>query len=343
MKSTDLEPLLIVAGPTAVGKSAVVMELAKGLGREVVSLDSVQVYRGLDIGSAKPTAEERHLVRHHLVDVLSPDVQGNVAEFLKLADGSLEEIRERGKRAICAGGTGLYTTALLRGLADFPPSNPIWRQELEGLAGDVLASELRKLDPGRADELHPNDRVRIIRAIESARARGRGAAELRAEHAACPDRHKALILVLCRERVDLYARVNDRAKAMVQAGLLKETERIVSQYGLHAPALKSLGYAQCVRALEGQLSEDQLADEIALQTRRFAKRQMTFWRNEPRKRGWAIVSGSVDDVRTGSVSRSDGGGLEVSFSELESRVGERLRLPFVSSEVWLLNADRLLA
>jgi len=287
-------PLVIIAGPTASGKSALGLALARELGGEILSIDSVQVYRGADIGSAKPTPAEQALVPHHLIDVVSPDEQFNVHDFVTRAEAAIADMAARGRVCVVIGGTTLYLTALLHGLAELPPGDAELRAELEDERSEDLHARLAALDPTSAARLHVNDRIRVIRAIESTLHGGRPAALAHGEHRFADVRYPAAIFVLARERLDLYERINRRAAEMVERGLLTETGDLIAQYGERLPVLRTLGYAQAAAVLRGELDIADLPESIAQATRRFAKRQVTYWRNEPTKRGWRTVPGSAD-------------------------------------------------
>lgn len=284
---------LILAGPTAVGKSAEAIALARTLGGEVISLDSVQVYRGCDIGSAKPTLAEREEVPHHLIDILEPDQRFDVGVCTKRARELVESVSSRGKLPIIVASSGMYLTALLHGLADAPGADEGFRQHSAGLATETLYAELQLKDPARAETLHPNDRVRIVRALEVLRSCG-PLSELQAQHA---HRHmliRPLIFVLMRDRKDLYARIAGRVEAMLAAGLLAEATRLYERYADCWP-LQSIGYRECVQHLKGNLPRGELFAAICQSTRRLAKRQITYLLNEPKKRGWLVQPAALTE------------------------------------------------
>ncbi len=286
--STERPALIIVAGPTAAGKSAVGLRLAEALGAEIVSIDSVQVYRGADIGSAKPTAAEQARVRHHLIDLWEPSHAGDMAQFLAAAQEAIADIHRRGKQVVCVGGTGMYLTGLLHGLAELPPGDEALRAELEALSSDELVERLQRVDPEAAARLHRNDRLRLIRAIEGSELTGEPMTVRHARHSYREALYRALIVVPLWNRTELYRRIDIRTEAMVAAGLLGEVRSIRERFGDEAPVLDAVGYAEVREVLRGKLSESQLVGTIAQATRRFAKRQMTYWRNEPAKRGWSV-------------------------------------------------------
>jgi tRNA dimethylallyltransferase len=278
-------PLLVIVGPTASGKTEVALRLAEQFGAEIVSADSVQVYRGLDIGSAKPTPAERARVPHHLIDVADPDEQFDAAAFRRLAAAAIEDIAGRGKRAVVAGGTGLYIRALLGGLAPSPPRDPERRRRLmleakrEGR--EALWSRLEALDPETAARIHPRDLVRVVRALEVIESSGRTLSALLAEHAFGERRYPYTKIGLRVARGELYRRIDARVAAMLSGGWLTEVRALLERYGPEAAALQSLGYRQLVAHLRGDLSLEEAQGLIARETRRYAKRQLVWFRAEP--------------------------------------------------------------
>ncbi len=288
MPQSLLPPLLVVAGPTAGGKSELALRLAQELPGEILSLDSVQIYRGANIGSAKVGAAERALVPHHLLDICDPNERYSAAQFVRDSESVLPQIVARGRQTVLVGGTNLYLTALLHGLADLVRGSEALQARLKSLSDEELHSELRSLDALSAERLHPHDRFRVSRALETAIESGTSASELRAQHGFTELRHAALVIVVCPQREVLYERINRRSVEMLDRGLVAETEALLARYGCDVAPLKTLGYLQAVAYLEGRLPYAKLAEEIAMHTRRFAKRQMTYWRNEPTKRGWKV-------------------------------------------------------
>lgn len=273
--------VIAIGGPTAAGKSALALALASSLGGEIVSADSVQVYRGFDIGSAKPSPEERAAVPHHLVDICAPEETYSAARFAADADAAIAGILQRGRTPIVVGGTGLYLRALLTGLFD-APSDPAVRAALRRRAeeGDAAAlhAELTALDPEAAAPLAVADTVRVVRALEVCLVSGERVSALRAAHAETP-RYDALRLTVSRRRASLDARIAARAARMVANGLVEEASALAAAYP-NAPALGSLGYKQAVDVSSGRLSSGRLAEEVYIQTRRFAKRQLTWFRGQ---------------------------------------------------------------
>ena len=274
-----MQRLLVICGPTASGKTALAVDVAERLGAEIVSADSQQIYRGLDVGTAKPTPQERSRARHHLLDVADPEEQLDAARFARLADGAIADIAARGKRAIVAGGTGLWIRALLRGLLDAPGASPELRAELredfEKLGAPALHQRLAQVDPEAAARILPNDRVRIERALEVHALSGRPLSELQREHRFAQARYDALIWVLDPPREVLRERIDARTRRMYADGSLRrETEWLLARGG--GKALKIIGYGECAEALR---TGDWAAAEqrTRVRTWRYAKRQRTWF------------------------------------------------------------------
>ena len=285
-------PLLLVVGPTGVGKTAVAACLARSVPMEVVSADSRQVYRGMDIATGKPTPEERKAVTHHLLDLIEPGERYHAARFRLDAARAIEGIRAAGRLPVVVGGTGLYVRALLRGLDPAPPADPALRARLEETAATngpgALHERLRALDPERAARLHPNDRVRIIRAIEK---HGRGAASAGGwARAITPWR--VLMFGLRREREALNRRLEERARSMLAGGMMGEVRRLLAEgHDEAAPGMAGIGYRQWAKVARGRLPESEALRLMIRDTQRYAKRQMTWFAREPEIR-WL----DVDDV-----------------------------------------------
>jgi tRNA dimethylallyltransferase len=278
-------PLIVVAGPTAAGKSALALRLASERGGEIVSCDSLQVYRGLDVGSAKPAAEERRLVRHHLVDVVDPDADFSAADYARLARAALCEIAERGALPIVVGGSGLYLRALLQGLFQGPPRDATLRRRLEGLAtrfGDArLHQLLARVDPEAAARIAPRDRVRVVRALEVYRLTQQRLSE---HHRVAPVALAGFslrVLVLNPPRETLRAAVERRTSEMFERGLLAEVAALLAKgYAAELRPLQSIGYRQALDVLAGRRTPEQAQRDIVTETMRYAKRQRTWFRHQ---------------------------------------------------------------
>lgn len=283
--------IFVLVGPTACGKTAASILLAKKLGAEIISADSIQVYRGLDIGSAKPTMQERQGVPHHMLDVADvTNKEFTVAEFQRRAAMVIQEISFRGKLPLVVGGTGLYINALTYPLQfTSVPGDPKVRtalQQQEAQEAGVLYKRLQQVDPQSADRLHPNDSKRIVRALEVYEISGRTLTSYGmdfANEAAAEPPYRATIVGLTMERAALYARIEQRVDEMLRMGLLGETERFFQAGYPHTlPALQGLGYKQLLRHLRGETSLTEAVEEIKRETRRFAKRQITWFKRDKR-------------------------------------------------------------
>lgn len=278
--------ILIICGPTASGKSALALWLAHALDAEVVNADSMQVYRRLDIGTAKPSLDQQAGVRHHLIDVVEPDQPFSAADFTHAADSAIRDIISRGKRAIVVGGTGLYLRALVHGLIDSPRGEGTLRQELQEEAvaiGNVaLFEQLRMVDPELAATLHPNNLVRIIRALEVYRLTGIPLSRYQNEHAFAGQRYCTLQIGISVDRALLYKRIEERVEQMFAAGLMEEVERLLSAgFGRDLKSMRSIGYKEATACLAGELSTEEASCLIKRNTRHYAKRQLTWFKSNP--------------------------------------------------------------
>jgi tRNA dimethylallyltransferase len=345
-------PLLIVSGSTASGKSSLALALAQALRGEIVNLDSMQVYQGCSIGSAKPSAQQQATLPHHLFDILKPSEQMDAGHYLNLARNAIAEIQTRAAQPVFVGGSSMYLSLLLSGLADLPKSDLAVRQQLQTLSNEQAYAQLQQRDPQRAAQLHPADRIRVLRALEvlcSPQGMPEGAtiSAIYAQQAQLPQPYVGLCLIPCWQRDVLYQRIEMRCQQMLAEGFVQEVRELREQYGAAAQhALASVGYAQVNDFLDGQLTEPQLLEEISKQTRRYAKRQMTFWRNEPGKRGWLSRPTDAEEgleLGRNPASKASRGvrAFCYSFPELRRRVEQRLAEAFSCTEVWYLDARRL--
>ncbi len=279
--------IIILLGPTAVGKTAVSIPLARALDAEIISADSRQVYIGLDIGTAKPVISERAGIAHHMIDIVHPQVDFTVADFQRLANDVLEDLHNRGKRALIVGGTGLYIRALVDrpSYQDQPPVPELRREILEEMAdrgSRALYDELQAVDPEAAGKIHPNNIPRLVRALEVVRASGRRFSDGKkrdreAQRAESPYRWRLIGLNTNRDR--LYERINQRVLKMIHSGWVDEVKSLLESgcCGEEKP-LKGLGYREIVAFLTGKQSLDSAIELTKRDTRRFAKRQMTYFR-----------------------------------------------------------------
>jgi tRNA dimethylallyltransferase len=282
-----LEPeasaLIIVLGPTAVGKSRIAVDLALRFGGEVISGDSIQVYRGFDIGTDKPTPETRRGVAHHLIDIVGPEVQFTAADFVREALDAARAIAGRGRLPIVAGGTGLYIKALCDGLFPGPGRDPAVRAALEAEAREkgleTLFRRLEALDPEYARKIRSRDRIRIVRALEVHAATGRPISEhFRATESPIKGR-PVMRLGLRLEREELNRRINDRVDRMFERGLVEEVRGLLERgVAETSPPFRALGYSQVLRHLRGEIGRDEAVALTKTETRHYAKRQMTWFR-----------------------------------------------------------------
>ena len=275
--------VISILGPTAVGKSKVAIEVAKIINGEIVSADSMQVYRGMDIGTAKPTLEERQGIPHHLIDIKNPDEEWTVSDFVEQTNRLTSEIAKRGKRPMIVGGTGLYLWALLEGFS-FPiaPADKELRKRLEKIPLSTLYSRLSTLDPQAAEKINPNDKKRIIRAVEVYELTGRPISQLqkRSEEPRISFSGSEPILIgLTMPREKLYKFIEERADKMVEDGLVEEVKSLLSKgYPKDLPSFQALGYKEVVEYLDGKWSKEQMIAELKKRTRHFARRQMTWFK-----------------------------------------------------------------
>jgi tRNA dimethylallyltransferase len=283
--------IVLIGGPTAVGKSSLAMEVAEAIDGEIVSVDSVQIYRGLDIGSAKPSARERARIPHHLIDELDPDEECNVADFVERALEAITEIRRRGRPVIAVGGTNLYVRVLVHGIFDAPPPDASirerHRQEAEQRGRPYLHEQLARVDPTLAERVHPNDLVRISRGLEVWELTGKPLSEHQREHAFKTPNVDALKVALNRPRKQLYERINQRVDAMIDAGLVDEYRALLQRgYDPQLKPLQSLGYRHIGMHVVDGLALDEAVELMKRDTRRFAKQQISWLRSEKQVR-WA--------------------------------------------------------
>lgn len=278
--------ILVICGPTASGKSELALRLARELGAEIINADSMQVYRGCDIGAAKPTEFQRAQVRHHLIDMVDPDHPFSAADFANAAGDAIRDIRARGKRVIVAGGTGLYIRALLKGLISSPGGSGEIRARLHEEAArdgnEAMHERLRLVDPHLAAGLHPNNLLRIIRALEVQQLTGIPLSRHQQEHAFAVKQYDALQIAISVERPLLYRRIEERVDRMFGQGLLEEVKRLVSSgFGSECKAMRSIGYKEVAAYLAGQTTLEEAVNLIKRDTRRYAKRQLTWFNAEP--------------------------------------------------------------
>jgi tRNA dimethylallyltransferase len=280
------QKVVVISGPTASGKTSLGVDLALALKGEIISADSMQVYRGMDVGTAKPTPEEQKGIPHHLLDVVDPDEEFNAATYNSMAIPKITEIASRGSVCLVVGGTGLYIKGLLGGLFESPTADmelrESLRRECDSSGSAVLHERLANLDPESARKIHPNDSVRIIRALEIIHLTKRRLSDLTREHAFGGRSLNALKLCLKVDREELYDRIDKRSLAMVDNGLVEETESLLSKgYSPDLKPMKAIGYRHMITYLKGDWSLDEAIGELQKDTRRYAKRQLTWFRADP--------------------------------------------------------------
>jgi len=278
--------IIAIVGPTAVGKSSLALSLAQALSAEIVNADSRQVYRHMDIGTAKPTLADRALVPHHMIDVADPRDSFSLALFQELARSAIRRIQDRGKQVLLVGGSGLYVWSLVEGWqVPHVPPDVEFRQQMEARANsqgaDAFYQELKAVDPEAASRIHPRNVRRVVRALEVFQATGIPYSQLQSRE---PPPFDTLVLGLTTDRTDLYARIDARVDRMMEAGLVEEVRGLLRMgCGLHLPAMSSVGYTQIGRYLGGDLDLPTAVQQIKYETHRLARHQYAwFRRSDPR-------------------------------------------------------------
>ncbi len=281
----DENRLLVLSGPTASGKTGTAVTLARLFPLEIVNADSMQVYRGMDIGTAKPSPDVRKEISHHLVDVADPDETYSAGRYVPEAERAIQDVRTRGRFPLVVGGTGMYIRALLRGL-DPLPSDPRIRARLAGRweenGGKALFGELMRVDPASAARIHPRDRVRVLRALEVAEITGEPASARRESWSAGRNRYRVLFLVLMIDRSELYRRIDSRVDEMFREGIVEEVRGLLAKgYGRGLSSMGALGYRHVLSHLLDGVSLEEAVGKMKQDTRRYAKRQITWLSGEP--------------------------------------------------------------
>ena len=274
--------VIIICGPTGVGKTAVGIQLAEKLDGEIISADSMQIYRYMDIGTAKPTADEQSRIPHHMIDIVDPDENFDAVRFAEMARDKVMQLHQRGVMPLVVGGTGLYIKALLQGLFQSNPVDPKTRERLMKEAVEngsgILYDRLKRVDPDTADRLHPNDSHRIIRALETIESTGRSISEHQQAHGFTDEPFNALKICLQIDRQKLYDRIDQRVDFMIEAGFVDEVKKLLGMgYSADLKSMQSIGYRHMADFLEGRLSWDECVRTLKRDTRRFAKRQFTWF------------------------------------------------------------------
>ena len=306
--------IAILTGPTAVGKTEIAVEVAERLGTEIVSADSMAVYRRMDAATAKPAPEQRARVPHHLIDVADPTEPFTVARYLELAVPILDRLLAAGKRPLVVGGTRLYLVALTQSFEAVVPPQPALRAAWARLAPEALHARLAQVDPETAARLHPHDRKRIVRALEVYEATGEPLSRWQAESRQRPGRYRARTVVLVRDRAELYRRVEERVDRMIAAGLIDEVRSFLAEgLGPDAPAMQGHGYKEIMRALLGEYSLEEGIRLLKRNTRRYVKYQLMWLRRWPdvhwvradRPRGEVVAEVAAIFTREGEPPRSE--------------------------------------
>ncbi len=276
--------VIVIVGPTASGKTALSIEVAKKINGEIVSCDSMQIYKDMNIGSAKPTIEEMQGIKHYMLDIVSPDERFSVAEYKKQAEKAIEEILKKGKTPIVVGGTGLYADSLIYGIEykeiEFDEE---YRQKLENKASTDegltnLYEEAKKIDPEAIKKISANDKKRILRILEIYHSTGKNKTEQEKESRKNEVKYDYKIFAINMERDILYDRINKRVDLMIENGLIDEVKTLLKKYKEFPTAMQGLGYKEVVEYLNGDLSQNEMIEKIKQETRRYAKRQLTWFR-----------------------------------------------------------------
>ncbi len=270
--------IIVICGPTASGKTALGIELANQINGEIISCDSMQIYKEMDIGTAKPTEEERKMATHHLVDFINPNERYSVADFKKDAENTIKEILAKGKTPILVGGTGLYINSLIYNI-NFKEENIDleYRKQLEEIDISELYKRALEIDPQAMEKISSNDRKRITRILEIYNSTGKTKTELEKESRKELE-YDYKVFVLSMDREILYERINKRVDLMIEQGLIEEVKAIKEKYERFPTAMQGLGYKEVVQYLEGAISKEDMIDKIKQETRRYAKRQLTWFR-----------------------------------------------------------------
>ena len=277
------EKVIVICGPTASGKTALSIELAKKINGEIVSCDSMQIYKEMDIGTAKPTKEEMQGIKHYMIDIVSPDERYSVADYKKEAKKAIKEILSKGKVPIVVGGTGLYVDSLIYEI-DYPEIefDEKYREELEKEVEEKGLSELyekaKEIDEEAIKKISPNDKKRILRILEIYHATGKNKTEQEKESRKNEVEFDYKVFALNMERSKLYERINKRVDIMIENGLIEEVENVYKKYNKFPTAMQGLGYKEVVQYLEKRLTKEEMIEKIKQETRRYAKRQLTWFR-----------------------------------------------------------------
>ena len=275
--------VIVICGPTASGKTALSIELAKKINGEIISSDSMQIYEDMDIGTAKPSKEEMQGIKHYMLNIVKPNQRYSVADFKKDAESAIEEILAKGKVPIVVGGTGLYVDSLIYGIEyqDIKLDEKYRqylekRAETEGL--EKLYEEAKIIDPQAMEKISPNDKKRIIRVLEIYKATGKNKTEQEIESRKNGVKYNYIVFALDIEREKLYEKINKRVDIMIEQGLIQEVEKLLHKYNDFPTAMQGLGYKEVVEYLENKITKEEMIEKIKMETRRYAKRQITWFK-----------------------------------------------------------------
>jgi len=299
-----MNQVIVIAGPTATGKTALSVRLAKELGGEVISADSVQIYKKLNIGSAKPTKEEMQGIPHHMMDFLEPGANFCVADFCALAKEKIDEIHARGKLPIITGGTGLYISSLVQNIsfAEEKTENTVRERlyrELSEIGEEAMHQRLSEIDPEAAEKIHPNNTKRVIRAIEIFETTGMTMTQQNEASKSTPSPYAFILIALSCERELLYERINLRVDKMEEAGLFSEVkELLASGVSKDAQSMQGIGYKEAVSYVVGDITKEESMEQIKQNSRRYAKRQLTWFKREPYRWFDCLSDTLYEDVKT---------------------------------------------
>jgi tRNA dimethylallyltransferase len=291
----DKIPVIIILGPTAIGKSRLGLELADKIKGEIISADSMQVYRQMDIGTSKPSKEELRKIPHHLINIKNPDQEWNLAMFLKEANRLPEDIYSRNKIPIVVGGTGLYLWSLIEGFI-VPPGEPdyAFRNEMEKESSSVLHDKLSEIDPAAASKIHPHDRKRIIRFLETCLKSGQPASLKQKRKK--PEKYSFKIIGINDRRENVYRLIDCRADKMIKDGLIEEVKMLLDKgYSKKLPSFQALGYKEAADYLSGEINKEEMIETLKKRTRNFARRQLTWFRRFAGVH-WLKVDASAEDA-----------------------------------------------
>ena len=274
--------VILICGPTGIGKTSIGIQLAEKLGGEIIGADSMQIYRYMDIGTAKPTTEEQARIPHHLIDIVNPDEQFDAARYAELARDIVMQLHNRGIAPFVVGGTGFYIKALFQGLFKSETIDPVIRNRIKKEAAEkgssVLYERLKQIDPDTAKRLHPNDSYRIVRALEIIESTGKSMSDLHRDHRFSDDKFNVLKIGLQMERNKLYSRIDHRVDLMIESGFVDEVKKLLGMgYSSSLKSMQSIGYRHIIDYLEGRLPWDECLRTLKRDTRRFAKRQRTWF------------------------------------------------------------------